>query len=47
VNLTRQYEQNIYTASSKFGKAFANRLFPQITAHTKDETDDQSAKRVQ
>ena len=38
VNLTRQYEQNIYTASSKFGKAFANRLFPQIFTATKSET---------
>ena len=38
VNLTRQYEQNIYTASSKFGKAYANRLFPQIFTATKSET---------
>lgn len=38
VNLTRQYEQNIYMASSKFGKAFANRLFPQIYTPTKSET---------
>lgn len=37
VNLTRQYEQNIYTASSKFGKAYANRLFPQIFTATKSE----------
>lgn len=36
VNLTRQYEQNIYTASSKFGKAFANRLFPAISAPSKN-----------
>lgn len=47
VNLTRQYEQNIHMAGSKFGKTFANRLFPQITSHIKDETDDQSAKTVQ
>lgn len=37
MNLTRQYEQNIYAASSKFGKAFANRLFPQIFTATKSE----------
>ena len=37
VNLTRQYEQNIYAASSKFGKAFANRLFPQIFTPTKSD----------
>ncbi len=30
VNLTRQYAQNIYTASAKFGKTYANRLFPAI-----------------
>ena len=47
VNLTRQYEQNIYMAGSKFGKTFANRLFPQITAHIKGEADDQPAKSVQ
>jgi hypothetical protein len=38
VNLTRQYEQNIYAASSKFGKSYANRLFPQIFTATKSET---------
>ena len=38
VNLTRQYEQNIYAASSKFGKAFANRLFPAINPQTKSES---------
>jgi hypothetical protein len=37
VNLTRQYEQNIYAAGSKFGKAFANRLFPQIFTPTKSD----------
>lgn len=37
VNLSRQYEQNIYTASSKFGKALANRLFPAIFTATKSE----------
>jgi hypothetical protein len=40
VNLTRQYEQNIYMASSKFGKAYANRLFPTIKANGKTEPDD-------
>ena len=38
VNLTRQYEQNIYMASSKFGKAFANRLFPAINPQSKAES---------
>jgi hypothetical protein len=42
-NLTRQYEQNIYAASSKFGKVFANRLFPTINKAAKNgittETD--------
>ena len=36
-NLTRQYGQNIYAAGSKFGKVFANRLFPAIKAKTKSE----------
>lgn len=44
VNLTRQYEQNIYAASSKFGKAFANRLFPAIKPTGKGEPDDETAK---
>jgi hypothetical protein len=44
VNLTRQYEQNIYMASSKFGKAFANRLFPAIKPTGKGEPDDETAK---
>jgi hypothetical protein len=39
VNLTRQYEQNIYAAGSKFGKAFANRLFPQINPPVKGGAD--------
>jgi len=38
VNLTRQYEQNIYMASSKFGKAFANRLFPAVNPQSKSES---------
>jgi hypothetical protein len=38
VNLTRQYEQNIYAAGSKFGKAFANRLFPAINPPSKNES---------
>lgn len=32
LNLTRQYEQNIHSASLKFGKQFINRLFPVIQA---------------
>lgn len=47
VNLTRQYEQNIYTASSKFGKAYANRLFPVIKATGKGADDDEPAKPAQ
>lgn len=35
-NLSRQYEQNIYAASSKFGKVFANRLFPTINKTSKN-----------
>jgi len=46
VNLTRQYEQNIYTASSKFGKTFANRLFPAIKVNVKSESDDEPAEPV-
>jgi len=30
IDLCRQYEQNFHTAGLKFGKAFANRLFPPI-----------------
>lgn len=43
VNLTRQYEQNIYAASSKFWKAFANRLFPAIKQNGKNESDNEPA----
>ena len=37
-NLTRQYEQNIYAASAKFGKTFANRLFTRINPQKKSES---------
>ena len=47
LNLTRQYEQNIYAASSKFGKAFANRLFPAIKTQAKDEPVDETSKSAQ
>lgn len=40
MNLTRQYEQNIYAAGSKFGKAFANRLFPAINIAPKVEKEE-------
>lgn len=43
-NLTRQYEQNIYAAGSKFGKAFANRLFPPINKSSKGGTDEETGK---
>ena len=39
-NLTRQYEQNIYAANSKFGKHFSDRLFPVI--HANQKSDDQA-----
>jgi len=42
--LIRQYEQNIYAASAKFGKTFANRLFPKLNKIRKKknnkDTDD-------
>ena len=47
VNLTRQYEQNIYAASSKFGKAFANRLFPAIKTPGKGDNNDEPANPAQ
>lgn len=47
MNLTRQYEQNIYAAGSKFGKAFANRLFPAINPQTKNETDTEKKSEPQ
>jgi hypothetical protein len=42
VNLTRQYEQNIYAASSKFGKAYANRLFPPIYTNNNGGNNDET-----
>jgi len=47
VNLTRQYEQNVYAASSKFGKSFANRMFPAIKTPGKRDDDDETAKPAQ
>jgi hypothetical protein len=38
LNLTRQYEQNIYSAGLKFGKQFSDRLFPVI--HVTQKLDD-------
>jgi hypothetical protein len=35
-NLSRQYEQNLHNAGLKFGKPFANRLFPLIYPGAKD-----------
>jgi hypothetical protein len=43
-NLTRQYEQNIYAAGAKFGKVFANRLFPPINKTTKSGTNSETDK---
>lgn len=42
MNLTRQYAQNIYAASSKFGKIFANRLFPAINIPAKGEKEEKT-----
>jgi hypothetical protein len=39
LNLNRQYEQNFYAASSKFGKQFASRLFPKITVPSKPQEE--------
>lgn len=47
VNLTRQYEQNIYAAGSKFGKSFANRLFPVINIAAKSEKKEETASAAQ
>lgn len=46
VNLTRQYAQNIFAASSKFGKAYANRLFPAIKATGKGDGDDETTNET-
>jgi hypothetical protein len=46
VKLTRQYEQNFYAAGSKFGKAFAGRLFPAIYSPPKGGTGEESEKEV-
>ena len=43
-NLTRQYGQNIYAAGSKFGKVFANRLFPPINKSSKGGTNGETDK---
>ena len=47
VNLTRQYEQNIYAAGSKFGKTFANRLFPAVNQQSKPESAAQKSSEPQ
>jgi len=46
VNLTRQYEQNIYAANSKFGKTYANRLFPAISAPGKTENGTETNQKA-
>jgi len=43
-NLTRQYEQNIYAAGSKFGKVYANRLFPPINKAPKNGNNEETDK---
>ena len=47
VNLTRQYEQNIYAANSKFGKTYANRLFPTISMPAKTENGAEVGQEAQ
>jgi hypothetical protein len=39
-NLIRQYELNYYEALKKFGKIYANRLFPTITQRSTDDGDE-------
>jgi len=46
VKLTRQYEQNFYAAGSKFGKAFAGRLFPAIYTPPKGGAGEETDKEV-
>ena len=41
MNLSRQYEQNLYAAESKFGKRYANRLFPAISTPKKEVTQEE------
>jgi hypothetical protein len=43
-NLTRQYEQNIHAAGSKFGKVYANRLFPPINKSSKNGNNEETDK---
>jgi hypothetical protein len=40
VNLARQYEQNLYSAETKFGKRYANRFFPVIHAPAKEVVEE-------
>jgi hypothetical protein len=46
IKLTRQYEQNFYAAGSKFGKAFAGRLFPVIRAVSKNVEEEVNTESV-
>lgn len=46
VKLTRQYEQNFYAAGSKFGKAYASRLFPALRKPSKKEEEDETSEEV-
>lgn len=40
VNLARQYEQNLYSAETKFGKRYANRFFPVIHTPVKEVVEE-------
>jgi hypothetical protein len=45
LNLNRQYAQNIHAASAKFGKDYANRLFPAIKSTPKaDDTEEMNSE---
>lgn len=46
LNLTRQYAQNIHAASAKFGKEYANRLFPPIFTKEKEDTSNEQSDQA-
>jgi hypothetical protein len=46
VKLSRQYEQNFYAAGSKFGKAYASRLFPALRKPSKKDEEDENTGEV-
>ncbi len=46
-DLCRQYEQNLHAAGLKFGKAFANRLFPQINPPSKNGNNHEPTNKAE